>query len=252
MKDNVIDELLEKLKKINGWLLDEEAIFLYNQAKNVKGKGIILEIGSWHGKSTIWLAKGSMDGNNIKVYAIDPHTGSSEHKDWYGRVNTLDIFRKNIADFGVDKLIVPIIKTSKKAALEWNGEKIEFLWIDGAHEYKYVLLDYLLWNPFLIKGGIIAFHDTIWTYKGPEKVVNKYLFMGDKFKNVKFVGSITYGIKADKISFLDQIRNRVSYLKKILYMLILRINLLGGNLKIIRNIISKLGINKITNIFMNI
>lgn len=252
MKDDEINELIKKLKGIKGWLLDKEGIFLYNQAKNVKGNGIILEIGSWHGKSTIWLAKGSIDGNNIKIYAIDPHTGSSEHKDWYGKVNTLDIFKKNLKDFGVDKLIVPIVKTSKIAAKDWKGEKIEFLWIDGAHEYKYVLLDYFFWNPFLINDGVIAFHDTLWTYKGPQKVVNKYLFMGDKFKNVKFVGSITYGIKADKISFLDKVRNRFSYLKKFLYMLILRINLLGGNFHIINITISKLKINKIIDIFLNI
>jgi len=86
------------------------------------------------------------------------------------------------------------------------------LWIDGAHEYKYVLLDYKLWTPYLINGGIIAFHDTSIGWEGPAKVAKQYLYFGTNFKNVGFVDSITYGTKCDKISLFDKLKNRLTYL----------------------------------------
>ncbi|MHA1268909.1 MAG: class I SAM-dependent methyltransferase [Candidatus Helarchaeota archaeon] len=244
MNDSDIQHLLKATEKVKGWLLDKEAIFLYNTAKNCNDNGVIVEIGSWHGKSTIWLGKGSIAGNNIKIYSIDPHTGSSEHKDWYGKVWTFDIFKKNIADFGIDNIIEPIVKTSKDASKDWNNLPIVFLWIDGAHEYEYVLLDYLLWEPYLIDNGIIAFHDTLGFYKGPKKVVYRYLFMGNKFKNIGFIGAITYAIKTNKITIMDKIKNRLVYLLKKLYILVLKINLLGGNFKIVQYFVNKF---KITN-----
>jgi predicted O-methyltransferase YrrM len=79
-------ELAEAKKisnEIDGWLSDNEGELLFNLAKNCKGEGKIVEIGSWKGKSTVWLASGSKSGKNVKVYAIDPHTGSSEHKEKY-------------------------------------------------------------------------------------------------------------------------------------------------------------------------
>jgi len=74
------EEIKKFVEKVDGWLLDIEGELLYDLAKNCKGNGVIVEIGSWTGKSTIWLGKGSKAGNKVKVYAIDPHTGSSEQK----------------------------------------------------------------------------------------------------------------------------------------------------------------------------
>jgi len=67
--------------KINGHLSDKEGEFLYSTAKKCLGKGAIVEIGCWKGKSTVYLASGSKAGNNIKVYAIDPHQGTKDHQD---------------------------------------------------------------------------------------------------------------------------------------------------------------------------
>lgn len=61
---------------------------------------MIVEIGSWKGKSTIWIANGSKDGRNIKVYAIDPHIGSSEHQ-------------KEIKKFGLLRSLKQILRMQK-------------------------------------------------------------------------------------------------------------------------------------------
>ena len=67
--------------RVKGLLEEEEGEFLYNIAKDCKGrKGAIVEIGSWKGRSTICLGKGSKAGNKIKIYAIDPHRGTPRKK----------------------------------------------------------------------------------------------------------------------------------------------------------------------------
>src|SRR3989337_2786998 len=99
-----IAEIKELVDKVDGWLTDKEGELLYNLAKNCTGEGVIVEIGSWQGKSTIWLGRGSKKGNNITIYAIDPHTGASEQKERYGNVWTFEEFKKNIKDTKVDDI----------------------------------------------------------------------------------------------------------------------------------------------------
>src|SRR5574337_1383187 len=88
-------ELRELARGIEGWLGDREGEVLYDLARKCTGRGAIVEIGSWKGKSTIWLAKGSKAGNGVKVYAVDTHTGSSEHRQDAGGVWTFDAFKRN-------------------------------------------------------------------------------------------------------------------------------------------------------------
>ena len=65
---------------IKGWLTKKEQFFLYNAARTCSGKGVIVELGSWMGKSAICLAKGSRESLKSKVHAVDPHTGNPEHQ----------------------------------------------------------------------------------------------------------------------------------------------------------------------------
>ena len=206
-----VQEISEVVAKVDGWLSDKEGEFLYNVAKNCKGKGVIVEIGSWKGKSTIWLAKGSKAGNEVKIYAIDPHTGSSEHKRTYGEVSTFEEFKRNIKMAGVEDVIAPIVKTSEEAAKTFE-EPVEFVFIDGAHEYEMVKLDFLLWFPKLIEGGIIAFHDTM--ADGPQKVAEEFVYKSKHCRNVGFVGSITFAQKVKANSFYDRLRSRYVLLLK--------------------------------------
>lgn len=189
MKMNEIKKLADE---IGGWLTDREGELLYNLAKNCIGKGVIVEIGSWKGKSTICLAKGSKAGNKVKIYAIDPHTGSSEHKKRYSRVWTLEEFKKNIKNAKVHDIITSIVKTSEEAAKNFV-KPVELIFIDGAHEYELVKLDFELWFPKLINGGIMAFHDTGWP--GPKKVVEEFVYQSKFFRNIKCIDSITFAEK---------------------------------------------------------
>lgn len=235
MQNYSVEDARKTTARIEGWLTDSEGRFLYNTAKMVKkGGGVIVEIGSWKGKSAVWLGSGSKAGSRAKVYAIDPHktqfqtnrfSGSSgdfyavhgQHSEntKFGAVSmSLYEFKKNIKAAGVADIIITIAKTSEEASKTWKkgGGKIAFLWIDGAHNYESVEKDFLLWSPRLIDGGTIAFHDTL--TEGPRRVVEKYVFNSNQFKNAGFVDSLVFATKVKRNSFSDRLRNNcVLYIK---------------------------------------
>jgi predicted O-methyltransferase YrrM len=68
-------ELRRHLLGVPGWLTDEEAAALYELAKACTGRGVIVEIGSFKGRSTICLGLGSQAGHAVPVYAVAPGHG---------------------------------------------------------------------------------------------------------------------------------------------------------------------------------
>lgn len=207
-----IKEIKKLVDKVEGFLNVKDGKSLYNLAKNCTGKGVIVEIGSWKGKSTIWLAKGSKRGNNVKIYAIDPHTGSSEHKERYGEVWTFDEFKENIKNANVDDIVIPIVKTSAEAAKNFD-DPVELIFIDGAHEYDLVKLDFDLWLPKVADGGIMAFHDTK-GHRGPAKLVEKFVYKSENFRAIRLADSITFAKKVRQNSLKDKLMNRYAFLSK--------------------------------------
>jgi len=202
----------KKLKNIfdniEGMLTEEDMEFLYNRARDCESrKGVIVEIGAWKGRSTICLGKGSKTGNQVKIYSIDPHKSTSLHK----VTNCLDTyaeFLKNIQIAEVDDVILPIVKTSQEAAETFN-EPIQFLFIDGEHDYENVKLDLQLWYPKLIYGGLIAFHD--YGLSGPRRIIERYIYNSKHFKNVNFVGFICFAKKVKRNSLRDRLRNMILF-----------------------------------------
>jgi glycosyltransferase involved in cell wall biosynthesis/predicted O-methyltransferase YrrM len=194
---------------IEGWLTDDEGKFLYYAARNCTGKGVIVEIGSWKGKSTVFIGKGSESAGKIKIYAIDPHIEG-----------TYEEFKKNIKKAELNNIVIPVVKTSEEAAEDFT-EPVEFIFIDGDHEYEKVKQDLELWFPKLINKGIIAFHDTV-AWPGPRKVVKKQIYTSRYFKNVGFVDSITFAQKIIKNSLKDRLRNRSLLFLRNRYVLFLK------------------------------
>jgi predicted O-methyltransferase YrrM len=181
---------------VPGWLTDEEGEALYDLARACAGKGVIVEIGSWMGKSTICLGRGSLAGASVPIYAIDPHT---DHR--FGD------FKANVDRAGITELVTPIASLSQPAADDFH-EPIELLFVDGSHEYDLVLEDFEKWVPKVVDGGWVAFHDTTWT-AGPRKVVGQAVYRSSRFKDARFVvGSTTVARKVDRNSFADRARNR--------------------------------------------
>jgi hypothetical protein len=216
--------IADYVRGVEGWLFDGEARLLFDLARQASNTGVIVEIGSWKGKSTICLAKGSQEGPRVKVYAIDPHIGSEEHHAETGRVWTFDEFKANIKRAGVEDHVVPLVKMSTEAARDFNLP-VSLLFIDGAHDFDSVKADFDAWFPKLINGGVVAFHDTT-GWEGPRRLVRTALFRNPRVEAVGFRWSITYGRKTESASFFTGLVQRVKMVIKMLYDPVL--NLLTG------------------------
>lgn len=195
-------------KKTEGFLMDEEARLLYALAVRTQNlEGAIVEIGSWKGKSTVVFGYACKEKGSGKVYAVDPHTGSPEH----GKVWTFPVFEQNVKNAGVEAYVTPLVKTSEDAVRGWK-EPVRLLWIDGNHDYEHASSDFQLWEPFVMEGGIVAFHDTIHA-PGVTRVMKEMFFASGNFKDFGYAGNIVYARKTQTLSAGDKLCNCVSRLR---------------------------------------
>lgn len=153
---------------VRGFLPDDEGRALYELALEAAALGPILEIGSYCGRSTIWLAEAARQLDSV-VLALDHHRGSEEHQpgemfhdgallDELGRVDTLREFRRNIATAGVEDHVIALVANSRAVAHRWQGD-FGMVFIDGGHSLDAALADWRLFGPRVVPGGILAIHD---------------------------------------------------------------------------------------------
>lgn len=175
----------QRAARIEGWLSDAQGRALFDAAAAATGRGAIVEIGSWKGRSTTWLASGARLAGH-RVYAIDPHRRSREDPG----AATLDEFRGNLARNGLSDAVDALVMTSEEAAASIAGP-VELLFIDGDHAYPAVRRDAELWLPRLIEGGIVMFHDVATAaYTGPRRVFRELVCRGAAFHRIRRVGSM--------------------------------------------------------------
>ena len=165
----MIPQLPDNIDQIKGFLADDEAEALYQHALQESGKGPVLEIGSYCGKSTIYLGLACRQ-NNSTVFALDHHRGSEEHQagEFFhdpelfdageGLVDTFREFRRNIDAAGLNETVVPLVAGSEAAARHWQTP-LAMVFIDGGHSLDAALTDYRCWTAHLARGGILAIHD---------------------------------------------------------------------------------------------
>lgn len=204
--DAGVSETLRIMAGIEGWLTPREGRLLYTLGRACTGRGVIVEIGAWKGRSTICLARGARDGRRPRLFAVDPHTGSPEHRAAGGTVATAREFARNLERAGVSDAVVPLVRTSEEAARTLE-EPVELIFVDGAHEYEAVARDFELWFPKVVTGGVMAFHDST-GWPGVRRLVERRVYRSTRFRNVRFVDSITAGEKVDRNTVADRFANR--------------------------------------------
>jgi predicted O-methyltransferase YrrM len=186
----------ELIKDVPGWLTDEEGEALFELARECSGRGVIVEIGSWKGKSTICLGLGSRVGRGVRIFAVDPHADYRHGE-----------FKDNVERAGIGDLVTPVKGLSQQVAGDFD-QPIELLFVDGSHEEELVREDFDKWVPKVVEGGIVAFHDTTW-HDGPRKVVAEKIFSSRQFADVRFViGSTTIARKVLENTARDRFHAR--------------------------------------------
>lgn len=152
-----------------------------------------MEIGSFQGKSTVFIATALKEEKCNKVYAVDPHLGEiNSGKKEFSR--TYNDFLGNIKAFGVDKYVVPIRKTSEEAGKKWRNP-ISMLFVDGLHDYIHVKQDLSIWLPFLSDGGILICHDAFAPHPDVFRALKQKVFTSKNFRYISFANSIIYAVK---------------------------------------------------------
>ena len=190
----------------------KEGKLLYRLAQ--EARRVIVEIGSWKGYSTIWLANGSNAGQKARVYAIDTFAGDI-HSLVDGQGDTYEEFKNNIAATGVHDIVVPIVSSSSDAVKEWVL-RIDLLWIDGDHDD--IEYDFNAWYPYLKFGGLVALHDTVYSPSMmPYKVAISKIYKSSHFTAIKRVGCLTYARKVRRLSIWDKILNTVALYRRYVY-----------------------------------
>jgi predicted O-methyltransferase YrrM len=165
----MIPDLPANIDQIKGFLAEDEALALYQQALRASALGPVLEIGSYCGKSTIYLGLAAR-ANNSTVFALDHHRGSEEHQkgeffhdpELYDSgeevMDSFREFRRNISAAELDDVVVPVVAGSQAAARHWQTS-LAMVFIDGGHSLEAALNDYRCWMPHLMRNGVLAIHD---------------------------------------------------------------------------------------------
>lgn len=152
-----------------GFLDDAEGLRLHDLARDHAHIGPILEVGSYCGKSSIYLGAGAKLRGG-RLICVDHHRGSEEHQpgeEYHdpdlvdpagGAVDSLPFLRRALRQAELDDLAVLIVAPSVVAASLWSVP-LGMVFIDGGHSHATANADYESWAPHVAPGGVLAIHD---------------------------------------------------------------------------------------------
>jgi MMP 1-O-methyltransferase len=162
-------ELRAVAEAAKGFMPPAEGLALYDTAAAYAGRGPILEIGTYCGKSTVYLAAAARQAGQL-VITVDHHHGSEENQPGWeyhdptlvdertGRLDTLPGFRGTLAAAGLEDQVIAVVGRSAQVAGLWRTP-LGMLFIDGGHTDEAAQADYASWSPWVAPGGALAIHD---------------------------------------------------------------------------------------------
>jgi len=157
------------IEAVKGFLDPEEGERLHAIAQEACALGPCLEIGSYCGKSTVYLGTACREQAEV-LFAVDHHRGSEEHQlgEAYHDSELFDSVRNQIDSFAtfrdtlfranLEQSVVPIVAPSALASHAWTTP-LGMVFIDGGHSREAALTDYRSWAGFIRPGGYLAIHD---------------------------------------------------------------------------------------------
>src|SRR5262245_20690358 len=136
-------ELRARAEAARGFMPDDEGGALYDAAMAVAVDGPLLEVGSYCGKSALYLGAAARELGRV-LFSVDHHRGSEENQpgwEWHepdlvdpevGRMDTLPVFRRTVHDAGLEGTVVAVVADSPTLAKAWTTP-LALLFIDGGH-----------------------------------------------------------------------------------------------------------------------
>jgi MMP 1-O-methyltransferase len=152
-----------------GFMPDDEGMALHEAGLDGGRVGPLLEIGSYCGKSAVYLGAAARTVGTA-LFTIDHHQGSEENQAGWehhdpdlvdpatGRIDTLPFLRRTIEHAGLKSFVIPIVGDSPTVARHW-ATPLGLLFIDGGHALEVAAADYAAWSGFVTSGGLLVIHD---------------------------------------------------------------------------------------------
>ena len=155
---------------------DDEGLALHRLARERLPHGPVLEVGTYCGKSAIYLGAAAREVDvpagsaRPVVFTVDHHRGSEENQagwehhdpslvdDETGLMDTLPVFRRTLAGAGLEDLVVAVVGRSTTVSTHWRTP-LSMVFIDGGHAEEHAQNDYTGWAHWLCAGGALVIHD---------------------------------------------------------------------------------------------
>jgi MMP 1-O-methyltransferase len=162
-------DLRKKAEAARGFMPADEGEALWDAAMAADVPGPFLEVGSYCGKSAIYLGAAARERGRT-LFSVDHHRGSEENQpgwEWHepdlvdpdvGLMDTLPIFRRTVHDAGLEGTVVAIVGESPLVAANWSTP-LALLFVDGGHGAEPARRDYEGWAPKVAPGGLFVIHD---------------------------------------------------------------------------------------------
>lgn len=147
----------------------DEGLALHQAACDLEVDGPLLEVGSYCGKSSVYLGDAAQAQGRV-LFSLDHHRGSEENQpgwEWHepdlvdpevGLIDTLPHFRRTVHRAGLEPWVVALVGDSVAVAQNWFTP-LAFLFVDGGHGVDPAHADYENWVPHVAIGGRLAIHD---------------------------------------------------------------------------------------------
>jgi predicted O-methyltransferase YrrM len=156
-------------QRVKGFMPDDEGAALLAAGCDAGALGPLLEVGSYCGKSAIYLGSAARRAGTV-LFTIDHHRGSEETQPGWehhdpevvdsrtGRTDTLPFLRRTLEDAALEDAVIVIVGDSPTVARHWQTP-LGLLFIDGGHSLDVAMADYAGWAPHIAAGGVLAIHD---------------------------------------------------------------------------------------------
>ncbi len=168
------DDLRSHARAADGFMPDDEGLLLFRRGWERLPHGPVLEIGSYCGKSAVYLGAaarevGAPDSGRV-VLTVDHHRGSEENQAGWehhdprlvdaetGLMDTLPRFRETIRRAGLEDHVVAVVGRSTTLSALWRTP-LSLVFVDGGHAEVHAFADFTGWAPWLMRDGLLVIHD---------------------------------------------------------------------------------------------
>ena len=152
-----------------GFMPDDEGLLLHRAARERLPLGPVLEVGTYCGKSAIYLGAAAREMGGT-VFTVDHHRGSEENQAGWehhdpalvdaelGLMDTLPTLRSNLARAGLEDQVVVVVGKSTTVSAHWRTP-LSMLFIDGGHTDEHAGNDYTGFGRWVAAGAKMVIHD---------------------------------------------------------------------------------------------